>query len=396
MRVLQLNAVYKTKSTGRIVYEMHHYFMDNGIDSYVAYATENTANDGDAHVFKIGNWLDHKIHAVEYRIDHMQGCHSSFATKKLLHDIQRLSPDVVVTHNLHSNCLHVPKLLIGLKKLNIPIVMCLHDCWFLTGGCYHYTVTGCQKWISDECKNCSVLGKAAHKKWLLNSKVFEEVNPTIVATSKWIEKEANKSLLGTRSSIHMIYDWVDAKTFYPRDRNIIRNKLGIGTKTMILGVATFWSANKGYAEVVSLAKAKPEATIVLVGNQDHANTYPDNVITIPFTESKDELAEYYSAADVFFNPSKQETFGLVSAEALSCGTPIVVFNTTACPEFVEGDTGEIMENAEDIVTAVEKVIKRNESIGRDAIAKICCDYVNKNFNFETNLNSYIELFKSLK
>ena len=45
-----------------------------------------------------------------------------------------------------------------------------------------------------------------------------------------------------------------------------------------------------------------------------------------------------------------------------------------------------MENAEDIVTAVEKVIKRNESIGRDAIAKICCDYVNKNFNFETNLN----------
>lgn len=394
MRILQINAVYKTKSTGRIVMEMHKYFQSKGIESYVAYATENTDTSNDPNVFRVGNTLDHKLHAVAYRIDNMQGCHSSLATRRLLKKIEELKPDIVLTHNLHSNYLNVPMLLKGLKDLNVNTVLALHDCWFLTGGCYHYTATGCDKWLSG-CKDCRILGKAAEKKYKINCDVFDYSKPTIIATSKWIEGEAKKSLLANRTNIRMIYDWIDAETFYPRNGVHIREKYGIGDKTMILGVSTGWSTDKGQLEVIKVAEQMPEAAVVLVGKQTENVKYPPNVITIAFTDSKEELAELYSAADVFFNPSKQETFGLVSGEALACGTPLVVYNTTACPEFVTEYTGVVMEKDSDVVESVKTMLKKNNKYGRDIIKTKCREFVEENFNAKKNIDEYISLFDQL-
>ena len=394
MRVLQVNAVYKTKSTGRICMEIHKYLQSKGIESYVAYANENTDKSRDPNVFRVGNVFDHKLHAIEYRIDKLQGCHSRIATKILLRKISRLKPDIILTQNLHSNYLHVGLFLKGLKDLHTPVVVDLHDCWFLTGGCYHYTERGCNKWLSG-CKGCELFGKAAEKKYKLNCEIFDYVKPTIVATSKWIEHEARKSLLSTRTNIEMIYDWIDTATFYPRTCNKIRETLGIGNKIMILGVATGWSPVKGQIEMIKIAEAMPDAVVILVGNQVKKVNYPKNVITIAFTDSKEELAELYSAADVFFNPSKQETFGLVTGEALACGTPIVVYNTTACPEFVTKYTGVVIEKGEDVVMAVNEVLRKNEKYGRDFIKEKCVKFVEDNFNMQKNIDKYIQLFNEI-
>lgn len=394
MRILQVNAVYKTKSTGRIVKEMHEYFQSVGIESYVAYATENTDTSEDAHILRIGNTLDHKLHALAYRLDHMQGCHSTLATKAFLKKIELIKPDIVLTHNLHSNYLNVPLFLKGLKQQGIKVVMCLHDCWFMTGGCYHYTSRKCDQWLSG-CNHCDLLGTAASKKYRINCDMFDYVHPTVVATSKWIAAEAKKSLISSRADIRMIYNWIDTETFYPRNGDRIRNKLGIGSKTMILGVATGWSPDKGQNEMIAIAKAKPEAAIVLVGSQAEKVEYPSNVILVPFTDSKEELAELYSAADIFFNPSKQETFGLVSGEALACGTPIVVYNTTACPEFVTDGTGAVADNEKDILCAVDRVLEHSGNVGRKAVADQCRAFVMENFLMERNLMEYIKLFKEV-
>lgn len=394
MRILQVNAVYKTKSTGRIVMEIHKYLQSKEIESYVAYATENTDNSGDNNVFRVGNMFDHKLHAIAYRIDKMQGCHSKRETKKLLKKIKEVAPDVVLTHNLHSNYLHVETFLEGLKDLGIPVVLVLHDCWFMTGGCYHYTETKCREWLSG-CEKCEVLGKAAKKKYRINCEIFNYVHPTIVAISKWIEQEAHKSLLSTRTDIKMIYNWIDRETFYPRDDRKIREKLGLGNRTMILGVATGWSPVKGQLEMIEIAKEMPEAAVILVGNQVNKVNYPENVITIDFTESKEELAELYSAADVFFNPSKQETFGLVSGEALACGTPLVVYDTTACPEFVTQYTGEVVKKREEILPAIKEVLHKNESYGKEFIQNKCVEFVAENFDMRTNIEKYVRLFEKI-
>lgn len=394
MRILQINAVYKTKSTGRIVMEMHKYFQSKGIESYVAYATENTDDSKDPNVFRIGNTLDHKLHALAYRIDNMQGCHSTLATRSLLRKIAELKPDIVLTHNLHSNYLNVPLLLTELKRMNINVVLDLHDCWLMTGGCYHYTASGCDKWLTG-CHQCDKFGKAAEKKYKINCDVLNYVQPTVIATSKWIEGEARKSLLAKRANIRMIYDWIDTETFYPRSDENIRQKYGIGNRKMILGVSVGWSLDKGQSEMIKIAEEMPEVAVVLVGNQPKDAEYPSNVITVAFTDSKEELAELYSAADVFFNPSKQETFGLVSGEALACGTPLVVYNTTACPEFTTEHTGVVMEKGSDITVAVKAMLEKNDKYGKDFVMHKCREFVELNFNMESNINKYIELFDEI-
>lgn len=394
MRILQINAVYKTKSTGRIAMEMHKYFQSKGIESYVAFGTENTDTSNDPNVFQVGNIVDHKIHAIQYRLDKSQGCHSTLATLHLLKKIKEIKPDIVLTHNLHSNYLNVPLLFKKLKDMNSNLVVDLHDCWFMTGGCYHYTASGCDKWLTG-CRECPKFGKVAEKKYKINCDVLEYVHPTVVATSKWIEGEAKKSLLNERTDIRMIYDWIDAKTFYPRNGTKVREKYGIGNRTMILGVSTGWSLEKGQTEMIKIAKDMPEAAVVLVGNQPKNAEYPPNVITIAFTDSKEELAELYSAADVFFNPSKQETFGLVSGEALACGTPLVVYNTTACPEFTTEYTGVVMEKSSDVTEAVKAMLEKNNKYGRDFVRLKCREFVELNFNMENNINKYIKLFDEI-
>ena len=378
MRILQVNAVYKTKSTGRIAMELHQKFKELGHEN----------------IFRIGNVLDHKLHAVAYRLDKMQGCHSRLATMFLLKRVKKISPDVVLAHNLHSNYLDVPYFLKKLKDMNIKVVIPLHDCWFFTGGCYYYTNMGCNGWLSG-CDNCKVLGKAAKKKYRINCEVFDYVKPTIIAISKWIEREAKRSLLSDKCDIHMIYNWIDTEVFYPRKNESIKAKYRISGEKIILGVATDWSPRKGQNEMICVAKEFPDASVVIVGNQIIKAEYPDNVIQIPFTDNKDELAELYSIADVFFNPSIEETFGLVSGEALACGTPIAVYNRTACPEFVEGNTGYIMQNKDDIKKAVCTIFEKEEKLGRDAISKECVEFVNKNFNLEKNVEKYVELFKKI-
>ena len=394
MKILQINAVYKTTSTGRIAMEMHKAFQERGLESYVGYAIRNTDTSGDPNVFRIGNTIDHKIHALAYRIDHMQGCHSTYETKRLLKKIEILRPDVVLTHNLHTNYLNAGLFLNALHEMHIPPVIALHDCWFMTGGCYHFTLVRCNQWLSG-CRNCAILGKAAEIKYKRNCEMFDKIHPTVVATSKWIEAIADQSLLGSRSNIHMIYDWIDTETFYPRNPDPIRKKTGIGNRKMILGVATGWSPEKGQNEMISVAAEMPEAVVVLVGHQAVKANYPENVITMEFTDSKDELAELYSAADVFYNPSKQETFGLVSGEALACGTPVVVNNTTACPEFISGNTGMIVDGNLTAKEAIRTVIDKNSHIGREAIRKECREFVKLNFNKNNNIDKYIKLFEDI-
>lgn len=159
MRILQINAVYKTKSTGRIVVEMYKYFQSKDIESYVAYATENTDTSNDPNVFRIGNTLDHKLHALAYRIYSMQGCHSTLATRSLLRKIAELKPDIVLTHNLHSNYINLPILLTSLKQMNINVVLDLHDCRFMTGSNFIKTKCG----IYHALQNCEeVYGEYLH------------------------------------------------------------------------------------------------------------------------------------------------------------------------------------------------------------------------------------------
>ena len=137
MKVLQINAVYNMGSTGRNVKETAEYIKAQGIESRVA---TSAGSINDEEVYVIGNWLDKKVHALCSRFFGMQAYFSKQSTKKLIKWIKKQNPDVVHLHNLHANYIHLNELLKYLAKADIPTVITLHDCWFFTGKCSHYTV----------------------------------------------------------------------------------------------------------------------------------------------------------------------------------------------------------------------------------------------------------------
>lgn len=92
---------------------------------------------------------------------------------------------------------------------------------------------------------------------------------------------------------------------------------------------------------------------------------------------------------------QKKTYLIIVGFVLACGTPIVVYNTTACPEFVTGNTGVIMHSSEDMIPALQEILKRNEHIGREQISLECQNYVAENFNLKTNIQKYLDLFDSI-
>jgi len=218
---------------------------------------------------------------------------------------------------------------------------------------------------------------------------------TIVAVSKWLDSVIKESFLsGIKRKV--IYNGIDVDVFKPENRgSIVKSKLNIENKYVLLGVANRWSKHKGINEFFELSKIiKEDTVILLIGlSRNQIKGLPKNIIGLKKTENEKELRDYYEAADIYINLSVEESFGLTTAEALACGTPAIVYNSTACPEIVDERTGLVVErqNIEALLHAID-IIK---SKGKLYFSTYCRERAVKFFNKEERLTEYIELYKNL-
>lgn len=399
MKVLQINAVYEKSSTGRNCKELHEYMIACGIDSYVAAPFLGNLSD---HSFLIGNIIDWKMHALLSRITGKQGHFSYLSTHELINYIDKLKPDVIHLNNLHGNYINLPMLLNYIAKNDIATVLTLHDCWFYTGKCTHYTVANCYKWING-CYQCPKL-KDDNSSWFFdktasmwNDKkyLFGNIKKLyVVGVSDWITEEAKKSLLSSAKIITRIYNWIDTEKFCPKDVNDLKKKLQLNNKKVIVGVADRWSEKKGLSKFIELANKLGETyAILLVGRMENDQKFPPNIISVGLTKSIEELVDYYNLADFFVTMSLEETFGKVSAEALSCGTPVICFNSTANPELVSENCGAVAPIND--VGAMINEIHKLENKDMSAISKNCRAFAKKNFEKDSNIKQYIKLYKMI-
>lgn len=398
MKVVQINAVYELSSTGRTCKEMHEYFMVHGIDSYKFYSVRNI--DSDKYDL-IGSDFDHKLHGLWSRLFGKQACFSYYHTRKLIRKLDSIQPDVVILRNFHSNYIHFPLLARYLAKNNIATVVVLHDCWFFTGHCCHYTEIDCQRW-QKECHHCPLIRTNNKSLFFDNSRsifrnkrhLFGQISRlAIVGVSDWITNEGQKSPIFEQAvKFERIYNWINLKVFYPREVSDLRMKLGLSDSDFIaLGVSMLWDYKKGFEIYLEVAKILPEIKIVMIGNVPDV-FLPANIIVVLPTSSTDELAQYYSMADVLFNFSIQETFGKVSAEALACGTPLIVNNATANPE-LPGNCGISVEgnNVQQVIDALSLIRAK----GKDYYSLSCVKRANDLFDKDRNIEQYIKLFEDL-
>ena len=283
MKVLQINAVYGSKSTGVIVKDIENLLNDNGHTAFVAY---QTAQNPPENSYKIGNKLDWKFHAVLARVFGKQAYFSKTATKRLLKYIDKIRPDVVHLHNLHSNYINLNMLCDYLAEKNIKTVYTLHDCWCFTGKCTHYVAVGCDKWQTtcgncpqNKCEQPSLFFDATPK--VLEDKI-EHLNKikdlTLVACSEWIKGEAEKSLLKPKN-ITVIYNGVDTEIFKPHESSF-REQNGLGDEFLIMGMADKWCLEENKIAVQKIVESNKDSKIVIVGckkNQQQMFEGYDNV-----------------------------------------------------------------------------------------------------------------------
>ncbi len=399
MRVLQVNAVYGYGSTGHIIEDLHNFLSTRGVESYFATPDKHSNIKGS---IRIGNFIDHKLHALYSRIFGLQGYFSYMSTLLFIRKIKKINPDIIHLHNLHSNYINLPLLLKYIAKRDIPTILTLHDCWFYTGHCCHYVGYNCLKWRFDGCSDCDGI-KDYNSSWFvdLSSKKFRDKQRLfqsikrlgVIGVSEWITEEAKLSILRDATTIKRVYNWIDLEVFYPRESATFRMQHGFERGDfIILGVAQRWSGEKGFQVFIEIAKMCPNYKVVLVGSYTHSGDLPSNILMEGEVDCVDELAEYYSMADLFINPSNQESFGKVTVEALACGVPIIVKNSTATTELL-GDGCGYLVNSGDVGEYVSHIatIHRNT---KEYYSEKCVEFVQK-FRCEKILVEHLEFYNLL-
>lgn len=367
MKILMINSVCGIRSTGRICTDLADILKEHGHECLIAYGRETVPEKYENISYRIGSDADVKLHALSARLFDNAGFCSRKATKKLIKKIREYDPDVIHLHNLHGYYLDVEALFDYLKKSGKPVVWTLHDCWAFTGHCAHFDAVGCNKWKTG-CHHCpqkreyptSFLFDNSKKNYADKKRLFTQVeNLTPVTPSGWLAGIVRESFLG-KYDIKVIPNGIDLDIFKPTNSDF-RKKYGLENKKIILGVASAWDKRKGLDDFVSLSALLDESyAVVLVGiDEKQKCALPKNIIAISKTNNALELAEVYSAADVFVNPSRQETMGLTTVEAMACGTPVAVSDLTAVPEVVTSDGGLILPalTPEKIRDGIENVLK---------------------------------------
>lgn len=396
MKILQINSVCGIKSTGRICADIAETLESRGHECKILFGRDSVPEQYQKYAYRITSDMDVKINALLARILDNAGFGTKRYTKKAIKYIKKYDPDIVHLHNIHGYYINVEILFSFLKEFKKPVIWTLHDCWAFTGHCAHFDLIKCGRW-KNRCYDCpqksnypkSILLDCSKSNYVKKKKLFSEMpNMKLVTPSNWLKSVTSDSFL-SKYATEIIPNGINLEKFKPTEGNIAK-ELGVEENKIILGVASEWSKSKGLNDFISLVELLPEEyKIVLVGLEDNQiNLLPDKIIGLRKTNNIEELAELYTSAYVFFNPSKEETMGLTTVEAMACGTPAIVYNCTAVPEVIDETCGIIVEKG-DLIAVVDAI----EHLDIDSEA---CIKKAQLYDKWDKFNDYIRLYERIK
>jgi glycosyltransferase involved in cell wall biosynthesis len=288
--------------------------------------------------------------AFQARIFDNEGFNCHRQTKAFLKWANSYDPDVVWLHNLHGYYINIELLFSWIKsRPHMQVRWTLHDCWAFTGHCAHFSLAGCEKWMT-QCDHC--LQKDSYPKSILRDNCYENYhrkqcaftgvnNMKLITPSHWLAGLVRESFLGIYP-VEVVHNQIDTTVFRPTD-GFIRSQFGLVDQKIVLGVASAWDEKKGYSDYLKLASVLGKGyAVMLVGlSGEQMKKLPENVIGITRTDSAQQLAQIYTAADVFVNLTYEDTYPTVNLEAQACGTPCLTYRTGGSVESVPA--GNVVE-----------------------------------------------------
>ncbi len=370
-KLIQINTVCST-STGHIMEDIQRAAIANGFD------TLSIVGRGipfiDLPCEKIGNSFSFWIHVGITTLFDRHGFGSYFVTKRIINRLRIEKPDIIHLHNIHGYYLNIPLLMEFLsKEFQGKIFWTFHDCWPITGHCAHFSSINCMKW-KTKCNGCerktsypvSLLFDSSTNNFLDKKRMFTSLDDlTIIVPSKWMKYWVEQSFMSEYDT-KVIANGIDLNQFSYKfhdlnERRNVLDKYGISSsKIIILGVASIWDKRKGLEDFVELSKKlehKYQIVLVGVSSLQIRRLRKFNIVGIRRTNNRDDLTALYSAAQVFMNPSVEESFSLVTVEAFSCGTPVIVLDSSAVKELVNDNNGIVLHshNTNDYIDAIKKI-----------------------------------------
>ncbi len=352
-----MNCVYGSGSTGKIVSALYEHTKSCGDDSYVIYGMG--PKEADTHVLRTTPDFIRKAQSLRSRISGYPYGGCIIGTAVALHYLKKIEPDVVHIHCINAYMVNIYRVLEYLNEHKIPTVITLHAEFMYTGGCTH--TVNCNKWLSG-CYNCSKINKVHPKsylfdrtqnEWKLLQKAysgFERLK--ICAVSDWVRDRARQSPFYKGYDVFTVLNGLDTNVFSYTPTEDLRKDLGIGTEKVVVHITpNFYDGIKGGQHVIEMAKRFPAVWFLIIGSDGDQSTVPQNCRFIGKISDQKLLARYYSLGDVCLLTSVRETFSMVCAESLCCGTPVVGFRSGGpeliaieeYSEFVEYGDSDLLE-----------------------------------------------------
>ena len=412
-KIVHISGAINFGAPGRIVEQIGLLSQRNGYECLVAHSTRNENPSQLRHYAMTTRWQE-VVHALGAKFLDFHGLLSTAQTIALVERIKDYQPDIIHLHNIHGYFCNFKVLFEYLDSVDTPVVWTMHDCWPFTGRCFHFIGVDCDKWKTGgyDCKaepgyTVSKYYDRSKELYALKKRLFSSVkNLTLVPVSDWQAAFLKDSFLKD-CNVHTIHNGVDIEKFRPMNGNRLRDKHKLDGKFVILGVASPWNTRKGLDDFCRMrTMLSDEFAIVMVGlTPKQIEKLPDGIIGIARTESQQELAEYYSMADVFVNLTYLDTFPTTNLEALACGTPVITYRTGGSPEAICDTACEKVEKAGAEYHPTGMVVEQGDVEGiircvrelksRPISAAVCRQRAEVLFDKDKCFEEYIKLYENL-
>lgn len=396
MRILQVNCVYKTGSTGKITADLHNAFKKKGIESVVCYGRGKRVNE--PNVYKTCGELYSKLNNLLSRFTGIMYGGCFFSTNRLISIIKKEKPDIVHLQCINGYFVNIYRLVNWLKKNNIKTVLTLHAEFMFTANCGHSFdcegwKTGCGKCPKFKAETKSLFFDGTARSFKKMQKAFEgfkNENLIVASVSPWLMERAKQSPILAGKQHTVVMNGLDTGVFYPREVGAVKSELGIADEKIIFHVTPNFNNDPDYIKggyyIIKLAEMlKGEnVKIIAAGSYPENLKVPDNILLLGKVSDQNRLAELYSMADITVIASKRETFSMVCAESLCCGTPVAGFKAGG-PEAISLDKYSRFVDYGDLkslYTAVNDLLReaRNgEKISKDASAAYGSRVMSENY-----------------
>ncbi|MGQ9850121.1 MAG: glycosyltransferase family 4 protein [Aggregatilineaceae bacterium] len=257
--------------------------------------------------------------------------------------VSSLQPDVVHLHWIGAGFVPIR----ALPAFKRPLVWTLHDMWAFTGGCHQ--AIGCARY-QQSCGSCPQLQSGRTRDlsqwiWSQKRKHWAELNLIVVALSRWMADCARQSALFGNKRIEVIPNGIDTSRYRPHEQALARQLLGLPTERRLILFGAMHSTSdplkglnhlQGALRVLSQSVEKERLHLIVFGATEPIDP-PDFGFPTTYVGSLHDdvsLSLYYSAADVFVAPSRQDNFPNTVLEALACGVPCVAFEIGGMPDLI--------------------------------------------------------------